>query len=173
MRIRSWFPVGTAALLGSAVLLSEAWGYDPQGEPSPPSVARRHQEILERLPGEHDLLINLDPVDLPATSDLIRLGRRATPGIVNGLVNSMSPQVRSSCAAVLTATRDPRALEPLLDALDDPELSVRWRAVDALGSIEGRKATPRLLGLLRQRGAPAEIKEQGIRALGRLGDPAG
>jgi HEAT repeat protein len=175
MSARLVFPVAVGLTLLGVVAVSEAWGYrpGPSGEPDAEDPAElRRRQVLERLAAEPNLLINLDPYDVPATSDIIRLGKKATPAVVNGLVNSMSPAVRTTCALVLSATRDPRALDPLLDALDDPEVSVRYRALDAIGSIEGRKAIPRLLALLAQRGTPPDLREQVVWALGRLGDPS-
>lgn len=143
-----------------ATLVAAAWG-----------GPREAAEVLRRLPGEPDLLINLDPSDLPSTSDMIRLGKEATPAIANGLVNSMSGEVRRACAAVLTATRDPRALQALSDALDDPDEEVRTLAARALGAVESTEATGQLLALIDKPRVPADLKEEAVRALGRLGDP--
>ncbi|MCK6526553.1 HEAT repeat domain-containing protein [Myxococcota bacterium] len=164
---RSALPAAVLCALALVTSLAEAWGGGGSAGPAPD----RKREVLERLAREDGLLINLDPYDLPATSDLVRLGRPATPAVVNGLVGSMSPDVRAACALVLTATRDPRALGPLLDALDDPEYAVRSRAIQALGSLESRQATARLLDLVGKKGVPEYLREEAVRALGRLGDP--
>jgi HEAT repeat protein len=42
---------------------------------------------------------------------------------------------------------DPRAEEPLLEALDDPEAAVRGQAALAIGSLKSQRAVPRLLEL--------------------------
>ncbi len=170
--MRRWMraPLAVVALLGLVVVLSDAWGGGRYGRRRPSSERRR--EILKRMPAEPDLLINLDASDMPSTTDIIRLGRTVTPAVVNGLVNSMSEQVRQICAAVLTGTRDPAALDALVDALDDPDASVRRFALRALGSVESRKATPRLLALLRKPGVSYSLKAEAVKALGRIGDPA-
>ncbi|MDY0058946.1 MAG: HEAT repeat domain-containing protein [Myxococcota bacterium] len=136
------------------------------------SLTTRRRKVLAGLPTKPDLLINLAADELPATGDLIRLGKTATPALVNGLVNSMSREVRTTCAAVLAETRDPAALEQLLDALDDPDEEVVSWSLLALGSMESRRATPRLLFLLRQPRAPGHLKRTATGTLGRLGDPA-
>ena len=160
-------PLGVASLLALLLIVAEALGgaLGDIGDQDP------RERVLELLPQQDDVLINLDPVDLPSTTDMVRLGRRATPAILNGLVNSMSPEVRSACAAVLTATRDPRGIEPLIDALDDPSDGVRFLALQALGTVESRQATPRLLELLRKPGTPAYVRNEAVRTLGRIGDP--
>ncbi|MEZ4473877.1 MAG: HEAT repeat domain-containing protein [bacterium] len=154
------------ALVGAALaltlVLSEAIG----GRYTDP-----RDEVLGKLSGDAQILINLDASDLPSTTDMIRLGRQATPAIINGLVNSMNAEVRAACAAVLTGTRDPRAVTALLDALEDPRYDVRSLAIKALGQLESRDATMRLLALLDKPGTSEGIKEEALTALGRLGDP--
>lgn len=164
MKLRTLGALG-AASLAALVGLAEALG----GEDDLPEDPQ--ERVLHLLPTQDDLLVNLDPGDLPSTTDMVRLGRRATPAIVNGLVNSMSPEVRSSCAAVLTATRDPRALVALADALDDPDDGVRYLAVQALGVVESREATPRMLALATKPGVAPYVKSEAIRSIGRAGDP--
>ncbi|GMV42500.1 MAG: hypothetical protein AMXMBFR64_42160 [Myxococcales bacterium] len=164
MALRNLWLLGAAATLLGVVGLAEALDAEVPDDP----VAR----VLHLLPTQDDLLVNLDPADLPSTTDMVRLGRRATPAIINGLVNSMSEQVRSSCAAVLTATRDPRAITALIDALDDPDDGVRYLALQALGMVESRSSTPRVLTLLAKPGVAAYVRSEAIRTLGRIGDPA-
>lgn len=130
----------------------------------------RTAEVLRLLPTQDDLLINLDPSDLPSTSDMVRLGKRATPAIANGLVNNMSARVRWACAAVLTATRDPRALVALVDALDDPDDNVRYMALTALGSVESEAATAKIVELIGRPGLAPYVREAAVTALGRVGD---
>lgn len=157
-----------AAVLAGALLLSDAIGRGKSGADRRLSDRER---VLESLGKDDGVLINLSASDLPSTTDMIRLGRSATPAIVNGLVNSMNSTVRSACAAVLTGTRDPRAVDALLDALDDPNSSVRHLAITALGQVETGKATPRLLALLDKPNTSYGIKRAALKALGRLGDP--
>lgn len=158
-----------AGVLACALVLSEAIGDDKRG--SGQRDLSEREKVLRALTANDGVLINLSASDLPSTTDMIRLGRPATPAIVNGLVNSMNSTVRSACAAVLTGTRDPRAVDALLDALDDPNESVRHLAITALGQVETRKATPRLLALLDKPNTSYGIKRAALKALGRLGDP--
>ncbi|MCA9528287.1 MAG: HEAT repeat domain-containing protein, partial [Myxococcales bacterium] len=151
------------AVLALTLLLSEAIGGRWAGD--------TRDEVLGKLSADAQILINLDASDLPSTTDMIRLGRQATPAIINGLVNSMNAEVRAACAAVLTGTRDPRAVTALLDALEDPRYDVRSLAIKALGQLESRDATMRLLALLDKPGTSEGIKEEALAALGRLGDP--
>lgn len=167
MRLRSMGVL--AGILACALVFSDAVGGDRKGEVQRPLSAR--EKVLASLTANDGVLINLSASDLPSTTDMIRLGRQATPAILNGLVNSMSATVRAACAAVLTGTRDPRAVDALLDALDDPNESVRHLAITALGQVESGKATPRLLALLNKPNTSYGIKRAAMQALGQLGDP--
>ena len=167
MRLRSMGVL--AGILACALLFSDAIGGDRKGEVQQPLSER--EKVLAALTADEGVLINLSANDLPSTTDMIRLGREATPAILNGLVNSMNATVRSACAAVLTGTRDPRAVDALLDALDDPDERVRLLAITALGQVESGKAAPRLLGLLEKPNISYGIKRAALESLGRLGDP--
>jgi HEAT repeat protein len=126
---------------------------------------------LERIPEEPDVLINVGVYDLPSTADLILLGNRGTPALVNCLINNLDSSARSLCADVLIATRDARAIEPLIAALDDPSNSVRVSAIQALGRIESSAATPKLLAMLEDPNTDGWVQDAIVKALAANGDP--
>jgi len=76
--------------------------------------------------------------------------------------------IRRCAVEILNTTKDPRALQALVDVLEDPDWWVQERAVDALAALGDRHAVPALLRLL-QRDTPATPAV--LRALGNLGDP--
>lgn len=129
------------------------------------------EEVLQRLAEEPDFLINLDPSDFPATSDVALLGNRATPALVNCLVHNLDRYARQNCVFNLIATRDSRAIEPLIIALDDPDDGVQGLAVKALSRIEARPATPRLIAFLKEDDTDEYFRHRVASALGRSGDP--
>ncbi len=67
-----------------------------------------------------------------------------------GLLRSEDEQLRQFVAYLLGQTRDPRAIEPLIDALQDEHVGVRGAAANALGAIGDESAVPYLKPLLRQ-----------------------
>ncbi len=131
----------------------------------------RRQKVLKQIPDDPDILINITYGDLPATSDMVQLGKRATPAIANCLINNMEPGIRASCAEVLTATRDARAIDPLMDALDDPSGRVVSMALQSLSAVETRKPTKRLLKMMKRPNVPSYLRNEAVLALGRMGDP--
>ncbi|MBA3873741.1 MAG: HEAT repeat domain-containing protein [Anaerolineae bacterium] len=66
-----------------------------------------------------------------------------------GLLTSPDPQMRQFVAYLLGQARDPRAIEPLIDALQDEHVGVRGAAANALGNIGDSAAVPYLIPLLR------------------------
>lgn len=66
-----------------------------------------------------------------------------------GLLRSPDPQLRQFVAYLLGQARDSRAIEPLIDALQDEHIGVRGAAANALGNIGDSAAVPYLLPLLR------------------------
>lgn len=65
------------------------------------------------------------------------------------LLKSPDVQVRQFVAYLLGRTGDPRAIEPLIDALQDEHVGVRGAAANALGAIGDTNAVPYLMPLLR------------------------
>ncbi len=66
-----------------------------------------------------------------------------------GLLGSPDPDLRQFVAYLLGQARDSRAIEPLIDALQDEHVGVRGAAANALGTIGDPAAVPYLLPLLR------------------------
>ena len=66
-----------------------------------------------------------------------------------GLLGSPDPQLRQFVAYLLGQAGDSRAIEPLIDALQDTHVGVRGAAANALGNIGDPAAIPYLLPLLR------------------------
>lgn len=65
------------------------------------------------------------------------------------LLSSGDVQVRQFVAYLLGQVGDPRAIEPLIEALGDEHVGVRGAAANALGAIGDDQAIPYLLPLLK------------------------
>ena len=83
---------------------------------------------------------------------------------IRRLKYNKNPEVRGNAALALVDFRDSRAVEPLINALDDKERTVRYWAAFALGRLgDGRAVEPLIKALSGGTGSAAF-------ALGRLGD---
>lgn len=133
-----------------------------------------------------------------AIEALIKLGRKATPFLIEGFKSS-NRDVRKFIIDILGEQMDSRALPLILNALKDEDENVRATAVehlgkagepsvvdalieildsgdlwtaypaaDALGRIGNRKAVPHLLEAMKRK----PLREPVLKALGMLADPA-
>lgn len=73
-----------------------------------------------------------------------------TPNIEDAIALLHSPdvQLRQCIAYLLGQAGDPRAIDPLLDRLDDEHVGVRGAAANALGQMGDPRAVPHLLPML-------------------------
>jgi len=69
---------------------------------------------------------------------------------------------------ILNTTKDERAFDYLVKALNDPDWWVRERAIDALANLGNKNAVPHLVDLLAEDNQTTPVA---IRALAQLGDP--
>jgi HEAT repeat protein len=83
------------------------------------------------------------------------------------LLKSGDEQVRQFVAYLLGRTGDARAIEPLIDALQDDHVGVRGAAANALGAIGDTNAIPYLLPLIKHDNA--QLATWAAYALTRLG----
>jgi HEAT repeat protein len=85
------------------------------------------------------------------------------------LLNHRDPDIQYEAAGALGDIGDPGAVEPLIAALKNDELSgVRWKAAEALSKI-GAPAVEALIGALRH--DDDDVRWKAAIALGEIGDP--
>jgi HEAT repeat protein len=70
----------------------------------------------------------------------------------------------------MSESSDPKAVEYLVQALGDPDMRVKAKAIDACGNLRAADATPVLIQQLFLRGTDAEVKQRILAALGKIGD---
>jgi HEAT repeat protein len=101
---------------------------------------------------------------------LRKFGKKLIPAVTAALPGAADDQ-RDKLVSLLGATGRKEALEPLLQALYDPNMIVRWQAACGLGAIgEARAVKPLLQALATS--PEAQTQSMIVQALGRLGDAA-
>jgi HEAT repeat protein len=88
-------------------------------------------------------------------------------GMVKALRNSTDPQVRQYAAYLLGEAKNPRAIQPLIEALVDFDKSVREQATLALSSI-GKAAIEPLAAAMKEK--KWETRYRAAEALGNIAD---
>jgi cyclophilin family peptidyl-prolyl cis-trans isomerase/HEAT repeat protein len=148
-----------AAVRREAVFALGQIGLAHPAGPGRPAPAR---PALERLAGEGD------PVSAElALEALGKLGdRAATPLVVSLLRAGAAPLLRGGAAAALWRLADSTALDPLLQALDDPDAGVRWRALYALEKLVSPEQVVLLAAMHVDDDDPL-VRAYAVRTLGR------
>ena len=101
---------------------------------------------------------------MEAIKPLAKMGKEAVPALI-GALRDPRPIIRGNAALVLGERREISSVEFLISLLRDEDLTVRLKAVMALGNIAVPSSTTALLQVARFEADP-EIKGMAIRALG-------
>jgi HEAT repeat protein len=126
-------------------------------------IAGAHPEPSQRRAPVDALLESFRDDQVQVRSAAARALGMIGPDAVAGLVRALKHeemQVRSAAAWVLEQIGEQygkaagRAVEPLIQALDDEDEQVRWYAVGALGVLRDPRAVPRLVKMLHDTGQP-------------------
>jgi HEAT repeat protein len=85
-------------------------------------------------------------------------------------LNSEDATERLQGLRSMSESNDPKAVEYLVQALGDPDMRIKAKAIDACGSLRATDATPVLIQQLFLRGTDEEVKRRILAALGKIGD---
>lgn len=85
-------------------------------------------------------------------------------------LNSEDPLQRLKGIKGLATSTQPAAVPYLVQALGDPDMRVKAKAIDACGNVRAADATPVLVQQLFLRGTDEEVKRRILAALGKIGD---
>lgn len=86
-------------------------------------------------------------------------------------LNSEEPEKRLESVKSLGESKDPKAVEYLVQALGDPDMRVKAKAIDTLGDLRATDATPVLIQHLFLRETDEDVKQRILASLGKIGDP--
>lgn len=86
-------------------------------------------------------------------------------------MNSEDPNERLKGVKSMSESSEPKAVEFLVQAIGDPDMRVKAKAIDACGDMRATDATPVLIQQLFLRGTDEEVKQRILAALGKIGDP--
>ena len=83
------------------------------------------------------------------------------------------PETRLEAVKSLGDSKDPKAIEHLMNATADLDIRVKIKAIDYLGNLKATDATPVLIQQLFLRDVGLGVKQKVLVALGKIGDPRG
>jgi HEAT repeat protein len=134
-----------------------------------PAPEKTRQRVLASMPGDATALINVSARELPASPDILALGRRGTPALARCLADNADDDVRRSCAVMLGFIGDRAALPALHAALDDWERPVRLAVVRALERIPDPSSIDALVKLHGRKDESGDVRAAVLQALGAIG----
>ena len=151
------------AMMGlQAVSLSDSMARESRWE--------RRKRILAAIPNDAAVLINIEYRDMPASPDILNLGKRSTKALERCLADNVDANNRASCAVVLEALGDRGALPTLRAALEDWDDNVRVRVVSALGAMPDRDSVAPLMKLFKRKDESYFVRAKVLHALGSISD---
>ncbi|MEH2115795.1 HEAT repeat domain-containing protein [Nostoc sp.] len=128
------------------------------------------QELLKRM--VESMGDSRGMVRLSFAEALGKIGKPATPLLMEAVANHPNPVVRRASAKTLTLIADPIAVPTLVNALlNDEDTVVKTSAVGGLAKI-GEAAVPALLKILASTEYPESAKGHAVWALGFIGADA-
>lgn len=129
------------------------------------------KRVLAKLPTDPSVLINVTDREMPASPDILNLGKRGTKALSRCLSDNIDAHIRWTCAVLLGRLGDRGALPALQGALDDWEGSVRGAAAAALAELPDASSVGPLLGMLARKDEEPWSRANALQALGALGHP--
>ena len=85
-------------------------------------------------------------------------------------LQSDDPEQRLEAIRGLGEINEPKAIEYLVAAANDPDMRIRIKAIDTLGQIKAKEATPLLIQQLFMRDTDLGTKRRILACLGKIGD---
>jgi HEAT repeat protein len=99
---------------------------------------------------------------------LRRIGPAAADALLEVMRTSQGAHARGNAAHALGGSKDPRAVEALIAALEEPDAEVRAAAAESLGALKDARAVEPLIGALQDE--DASTRANAAWALGQLRD---
>lgn len=168
--LASLFGLLLCAFAPSFGVLGRALAGDAEYEGATPDPGRRARALLLAIPKDPNVLVNVSRADLPASPDILNLGRRSTEALARCVSDNVDDGVRAICASVLGSLGDRRALPALQEALEAWDPSVRGSAIAALRRMPDPSSFPALSQVLGREDEVVDNRMAALLTLGSLSD---
>ena len=175
-----------ALLAPAALVVKNAFADDDEGEEGTEPAAvnvgevmtsadlpKKRRAVLEGLAKNDKILINVTAREMPASPDILNLGRRTVPALARCLADYVDNQLRASCANLLGRLGDKAALPALHSALEAWDAQVRRAAIDALRKVPDRSSFLPLSKILEREDEESGNIAAALDAIGVLSDKRG
>ncbi len=183
MRLNPTLAVAALALLPAALSLTASAGGDRpvvypkhiglkhRQRPGGDSEADARARVLAALPTDDRVLINITGRELPASPDILALGRRSGSALERCLSDNADSYVKQVCASLLGRIGDRRALPALHTALEDWDPEVRRAVVRAVADLAHPSSFDALAHVWARKDEEPATRLGVLEALGAIGSP--
>ncbi len=137
---------------------------------TPEELSKKKKKVLGAIPTTEGVLINVTKKELPASPDILNLGKRATKALARCAADNVDDGIRFTCASLLGRIGDKAALPALQGALEAWSPAVRRAAIQALGKIPDASSRAPLEKLLAREDETPDNLAAAYRTLGMLSD---
>jgi HEAT repeat protein len=143
-----------------------------QGEKmSADDLPRKRRATLEAMIKSDAALINVTSREMPASPDILNLGRKGTTALARCVSDNVNDHLRAMCASMLGRIGDKAALAALQGALEAWDASVRAAAITALRKMPDRSSVEPLKKLIAREDEEEDNRARALEALGVMSDP--
>jgi hypothetical protein len=121
-RVRQSLLIALLALVPTIVSIRTAFAQDDDEESEAEAeakieakkakekIGKRRREVLEGIAKDPKILINVTAKDVPASPDILNLGRKGTPALARCVADNVDVQIRIRCTELLAQLGDKSAL---------------------------------------------------------------
>ena len=160
----------TATVVRQAFAQEEGEGDEDTEVTNAGQLSKKKKAVLAAIPNDEGALINVTQREMPASPDILNLGKRGTKALARCVADNVDDRLRYVCAAMLGRLGDRGALPALQGALEAWDIGVRRAAIDALSRIPDPSSFEPLYKVLQREDEVPENRVAILWTLGMLSD---
>jgi HEAT repeat protein len=126
------------------------------------------KKVLAALVSDPTVLINVTEREMPASPDILNLGKRSTAALERCVADNAAADLRALCAELIGVLGDRRGLSTLYTALEDWEPEVRMSVIKSLAKLPDERSIEPLLRSYRRRDEDLGNRKVILATLGQL-----
>ena len=132
------------------------------------SQAAARKKVLATLATDPTVLINVTEREMPASPDILNLGKRSTAALERCVADNAAADLRALCGELIGVLGDRRGLPTLYTALEDWEPEVRFSVIKSLAKMPDERSIEPLLRSYRRRDEDLANRKVILATLGQL-----
>ncbi len=133
-------------------------------------LTKKKRAVLTAMPNDETVLINVTAKQMPASPDILNLGRKSTKSLARCVSDNVDDHLRGLCAQMLGRLGDKAGLTALQGALEAWDAGVRRAAIDALRRMPDPTSVGPLSKILAREDEEESNRAAALEVLGAMND---